>query len=39
VTLGRILIRPEIAALIDIARDGSAEQAGQRSAMASMRSG
>ncbi|WP_051679718.1 LysR substrate-binding domain-containing protein [Pseudorhizobium marinum] len=35
----RTLIRPEMAALIEIARDYSAEQAGQRMATASARSG
>lgn len=35
----RTLIRPEMAALIEIARDYSAEQAGQRMAPASARSG
>lgn len=35
----RTLIRPEMAALIEIARDYSAEQAGQRMATASTRSG
>lgn len=35
----RTLIRPEMAALIEIAREYSAEQAGRRAAMASVRSG